>query len=97
MPKLFAYTFRVNAALAELGVSSLVVDRTYRSTMQQVGRNSGNSPEEVALFITSQLPVVHRASVNVAVIKEWVRAKEINPKLPEMQDALTVFALWELM
>jgi hypothetical protein len=93
----FFYVFRVNSALAELGINPQVVNATYRSSLQQVGQASGNSPQEVALFITSQLPLAYRASVNLATIKKWASAKKIDVERPEMKDALAERALWDLI
>jgi hypothetical protein len=68
------YGVRVNSALAMLGIASTLIEKNYRRSMQQVGEASGNTPQEVALFIAAELPLIHRVDLPRAVVEKWVPA-----------------------
>lgn len=88
---------RVNFGLVALGLDPAKIDTTFRQTMQIAGQNAGNSPQEVALWIASQLPLSNRASVNPAPIKTWIRNRNINCADPEVQTALRRLGLEALI
>jgi len=87
-PTAFFYRMRVNIALNKLGFDPRIVDDHFRQLMQQVGQDSGNSPQEVALWIVSQLPLRLRIDVQYRTIKNWIRTRKINPEDSEMSRAL---------
>ena len=91
------YGTRVNSALATLGIAPMTFTTDYRRSMQKVGEAAGNSPQEVALCMVAELPIIHRINIQPAVIKGWVRERKIDPRAPEVSDALGKLALWDLM
>jgi hypothetical protein len=91
------FGLRVNASLAKIGISPRVVNVDYRIAMKRAAKNAGNSPQEVAVFIAAQLPLLHRAALQSAPIKAWIRERKIDPKSEEMRDALGTLALWDLL
>jgi hypothetical protein len=91
------FGLRVNASLAKLGISPLVVDVDYRIAMKRAAKAAGNSPQEVAVFIASQLPLMHRVDLQSALVKAWILEGKIDPNAPEMRDALGALALWDLV
>jgi len=82
------FAVRVNNAIALLGLDPRVISAEYRQGAQLVGKLSGSSPQEVALFIVSQLPIAYRLDLNPLPVKTWIRKKKLNPKDPEMVEAL---------
>jgi len=66
------YAFRVNSALALLGVRPPLVAKTYRAAMHEQGKAAGNSPQEVAIYIASQLPLIHRVDLRRDLIESWI-------------------------
>jgi hypothetical protein len=91
------YAFRVNSALALLGVRPALVAKTYRDAMHEQGKAAGNSPQEVAIYIASQLPLIHRADLRQDLIESWISTGKVDHKKLEMRDALGSLALWDLM
>jgi hypothetical protein len=94
---MFFYAFRVNSALASLGVSPSIINPLYRQGMQRIGRQAGHSPQEVALYMAAQLPAVHRVELNPGPIRRWIRQRKINPDASEMREALEKLGIWDLM
>lgn len=47
----FLFPFKVNKALAGLGVNPLLFKGAWRSHMQQMGKAAGLTPEETAILI----------------------------------------------
>lgn len=84
----YFYRFKVNMALSKLGIDPAHVDTVFRQQMQIVGEQSGNTPQEVALWIGSQLPLRARVNVNFTTIKGWLRSRKINPDDAEVHRAL---------
>jgi len=91
------FGLRVSASLAKIGISPQVVNVDYRIAMKRAAKNAGNSPQDVAVFIAAQLPLMHRAGLQSAPIKAWIRDRKIDPKSEEMRDALGTLALWDLL
>ncbi|MFZ1726705.1 MAG: hypothetical protein WBO29_11035 [Albidovulum sp.] len=89
----YLFRFRVNLALGQLGIDPTHVSTEFRQLMQIVGQQSGNSPQEVALWIASQMPLRYRAFANVGTVKGWIRKRSINPDDPEMIRALDELGL----
>ncbi len=56
--------------------------------MQIVGQRSGNSPQEVALWILAHMPLSTRSTLKFAPIKGWIRSGKINADDSEVQEAL---------
>lgn len=91
------FAFKVNAAIDKLGVSIKVFDGWYRSSMHSAGKASGNSAEEVALFMVAQLPVIHRTEIDTDLIRQWSETGKIDAKRDEVRSALAMLSLWDLM
>ncbi|QDP26256.1 hypothetical protein [Bradyrhizobium cosmicum] len=87
----------MNSALAKLGISPTLIETSYRRSMQQVGEASGNTPQEVAVYIAAQLPLVHRINLPAAVVRHWIENGKIKHKSDEMREALGTLRLWDLM
>ena len=82
------FVVRVNNALALLNINPQLIQSDYRQAMQLAGKQSGASPQEVALFIAGQLPIAHRMDLNYQTIRTWLRKKKIDPNNSEIRDAL---------
>jgi hypothetical protein len=91
------YALRVNSAIARLGVRVVDFDSAFRGTMQNLGKSKGYTPQEVALHMVAQLPIVQRTNLDHAMIHDWVRSKKVNVERPEIRDALSTFALFDLL
>ncbi|MGQ2186039.1 hypothetical protein ACT4MK_22175 [Bradyrhizobium barranii] len=91
------YGIRVNSALARLGIAPTLIETTYRRSMQKVGQASGNTPQEVALYIAAQLPLIHRVNLPAAIVRQWIESGKIKHKSDEMREALGTLCLWDLM
>jgi len=76
-------------SLARLGIDPRVITTEYRQGAQAVGTMSDSSPQETALFIASQLPVAYHLDLDAVPVKAWIRQRKLNPKDPEMREALT--------
>lgn len=82
------YSLRVNNALALLNINPTVFNSEYRQGGQETGKLSGASPQEVALFLASKLPIAYRMQANPLTAKTWARKRKINPRDPVVRDAL---------
>ena len=91
------YRIRVNSALARLGIPPNLIERNFRRSLQQVGEASGNTPQEVAVFIAAELPMIHRVNLPAAVVRKWIEDGKVNHKSDEMRSALGTLCLWDLM
>lgn len=89
----FLFILRVNLAIQKLGINTMHVDTSFRSSMIIVGKESGNSPQEIALWVVSQLPLRIRCDVNPGTVKKWIRKRKVNPKDNEMFRALLELGL----
>jgi hypothetical protein len=88
------FIVRVNRALAQLGIDPRTFNVDFKVGLMTAGKVSGNSPQEVAIWLVSQLPITHRFGLNPFVVKTWIRKRKINPRLPEMKEALISLG-WE--
>ena len=88
------YAFRVNQAIAQLGLRPTAFTRDYRLAMFQMGRSRGQSPEEVALHMAAQLPLLCRPNFRPAVVKAWIENGKLDTWSPEMQAAFRDLGLW---
>lgn len=82
------YVVRVNFAISFLGLPPTSVSPEFRRLMIAAGKEAGNSPQEVALWIVSQLPIALRTTYQPSTVKGWIRTRKINPDDPEMVKAL---------
>lgn len=82
------YIIRVNFSISALGLKPTEVNPNFRRLMIAAGKEAGNSPQEVALWIASQLPISMRVNANPSTVKGWIRSRKINPDDPEMERAL---------
>lgn len=82
------YNVLVDLSLEELGISPGAIAAHYRQGAQAVGELRGSSPEETALFIVSQLPVVHLLELDAVQIRVWIGQRKLDPNDPKMRDAL---------
>jgi hypothetical protein len=91
------FGFRVNAALMRLGCNPLTFTSAFRWLTQQEGIAAGNTPQEVALVMLGQLPIVHRASVRLAAVQALISKGKIDPEKQEVRVALFRLGLFELL
>lgn len=82
------FAVRVNFSVAALGIDTHVFNSTYRQNAQMLGAAQGNSPEEVALFLVSSLPMAYRLDANPAVVRKWIRERKVNPEDRDVMNAL---------
>jgi hypothetical protein len=90
------FGMRINSAIAQLGIRPAVINSDYRRSMQSVGKVRGNSPQEVALLMVAQLPLMHRGELPLAIIKTWIRKRKIDQFKRETRYALEELGLFEL-
>jgi hypothetical protein len=86
------YRMRVNAAIAKMGVK-LGQPTQLRKDLLKVGEIVGNSPQEVAIYIVSQVPPDDRGGFDPAPIRTWIRRGKVNPVASEMKTAFTALGL----
>jgi len=91
------YGLRINWALSRLGCRPRVFTSAHRELMQKAGIASRRSPQEVALCMVAELPIVHRAETNSAVVESWIRNRKIDPAKDEVGAALIAVGLFELV
>lgn len=91
------YRFRVNVALAKLGIDPTILRGEYRQSAQTIGSESGHSPQEVALFLASQLSIAHQTNLRLGAARSWIRKRKVNVRDPIVRDALGRLAWWDLM
>ncbi|MCK1266761.1 hypothetical protein IVB44_21375 [Bradyrhizobium sp. 49] len=66
------YGIRVNSALARLGIPPALIEKHLRRYLQQVGEASGNTPQEAAVFIAAELPMIHRMALCCSTVdRDW--------------------------
>src|SRR4051812_18349293 len=87
------FKLRVDSAIARLGVDPRAFNKDFHSGAKQVGKRSGNSPQEVAVVMIAQLPVVDRVSLDVELIRKWAAQGKINTEREEVREALSEFDL----
>lgn len=85
------YVLRFNHALAMLGVDPQHVNEAIRQSAQTSGREFGATPQEMALVLASQLPLDYTAQLDPRTAMNWIRKRKINPRNPNVKNAL--FAL----
>lgn len=90
------FAIRVNNALALLGIDPRIFQSEYRQFGQQIGKESGATPQEVALVLASHLPMVYRLNANPLTAKDWIRKRKVNPRDPSVREALMDLGWWEL-
>lgn len=91
------YGIRFNSALARRGIPPTLIETNFRRSLQQVGEASGNTPQEVAVFIAAELPLIQRVNLPPSVVQKWIEAGKVNHKSDEMRGALGTLCLWDLM
>ena len=65
--------------------------------MHEQGKAAGNSPQEVAIYVASQLPLIHHVDLRRDLIESCISTGKVDHKKSEMRDALSSLALWDLM
>jgi hypothetical protein len=80
-----------------LGIRPAVVAKPFRASMQNAGKAAGNSPQEVAIHIASQLPLIYRVDLRRDLVESWIKSGKVNHKKAEMRDAFGTLALSDLM
>lgn len=93
---MYFYVWRVNYSLAKLGLPPNIIRQDWKAGLMAVGKQSGNSPQEVALWLAAQLPANYRAACNPIPAKVWIRQRKVNPRSPEMREALESMGWGEL-
>jgi hypothetical protein len=79
MFKRMRYVFAVNGSLAALGINPQSVDPAYRRGCQEIGLLGGLSPQEVATFIATQLPLGERPASLRGIVALWEREGKVSP------------------
>ena len=91
------YAFRINFALNSLNINVSDIQPAYRQAMQQIGKKSRLSPQEVALYIATQLPVIYRHNLDAARIERWIQRGKIHPREREVRGMLIELGLFDLL
>jgi hypothetical protein len=82
------YPFKVNTALAQMRFRPDMFDGSWRSGMQQLGYDAGCTPQETAVAIVAHGLRIGFPFEAEKVIGGWIKAGKLNPKRPEMVEAL---------
>jgi hypothetical protein len=82
------FPFKVNHALAQMHVRPNQFDGYWRSGMQQIGYNAGNTPKETALAIVAHGLGISFPLEAEQVIGGWIRSGKVDRRKPEMIEAL---------
>jgi hypothetical protein len=61
---LWWYQLRVNLAIEALNVKTNLIKSEFKALMGLAGREDSNTPEEVAVWVVSQLPISIRVDVD---------------------------------
>jgi hypothetical protein len=56
-----------------LGIRPAIVAKPFRSAMQEAGKAAGNSPQEVAIHIAAQLPLIYRVDLRRDLVESWIK------------------------
>lgn len=91
------FPVRVNFAIAALGLNPQVFKGDYRVGSQTIGKQQGHSPEEVALYMVSQLPAAYQVEMNVGTVRAWLRKRKINSSDPVVREAIRALDLEPLL
>jgi hypothetical protein len=90
------YGLRVNAALVRLGCTPMAFASAFRTLLQKEQLAADKTPQEVALVMAAQLPIVRRAAVRSAVVQRLIGNGEIDPEKHEVRAALIRLGLIEV-
>jgi hypothetical protein len=82
------YTFRVNAAVAALGIDPRHVPADLRQLAQQMGKQSGATPQEAALMLVSQLPLYINSAADIRVANLWMQERKVRRENPAIDTAI---------
>ena len=61
--------------------------------MQNAGKAAGHTPQEVAVCLAAQLPLIHRVQLQADVIEKWIETGKINHRSDALRAALGELAL----
>ena len=92
-----SFYFRADLALSKLGLQPRLIFSSHRRALQENGRTAGDSPQEVALWIAAQFPLIDRMHISVPQISSWIVQQKIDPNAPRMEDAIAALALWDVV
>lgn len=79
--------WKVNKALAMLGVDPMSVNGEYRRGAQQIGKIAGLTPEETALCIVGQMPSEFHFNTDNAIAL-WRREGKISFEKQDVRNAM---------
>jgi hypothetical protein len=82
------YVWRVNFALARLGVNPRRLNTDWRRGLQLIGMSAGYSPQEIAVYIASELPLRMKIDLDPNVARAWVLKGKIDPNRSDVFGAL---------
>lgn len=80
----FFYPVKVNAALAAINISPSLINQEYRQGIQDVGYETGATPQEAAVFIAAQLPMMLQMNVSNEVIRLWIHTGKLDLSKPDV-------------
>ena len=86
---MFFFAIRVNNALALLNIDPRIFKNEFRQLGQRMGKATGASPQEAALMMASELPIIYRINANPIAAKAWIRKRKVNPRDPSVREALS--------
>lgn len=85
------YRFRVNLALAELGVDHRKMGSDLRTHLQDLGRAAGCTPQDAAILFLDLAPrpfiqsILFPARITVA---QWIKADKLSIANPAIQNSI---------
>ena len=82
------YPFKVNTALAELGVNPNKINSEYRRFTQQLAKRLGYTPQEAAVLLASQIPLEYSPGVNKINLHGWVNSGKVRLHISEIGQAV---------
>ena len=82
------WPFKVNAAIAAIGISPNALNHQRRYEVQELGLKAGLTPQETALVLVSLLVGARAPTVLELIVSIWHRDGNVDFEKPEVIDAL---------
>lgn len=86
--KSVSWPFKVNAAVAGIGINPASIDGQTRSELQTLGREAGLTAEETALVVVSLVAGIGAPTELEHIVSVWHRERKVDLEKPEVIDAM---------
>jgi hypothetical protein len=82
------FALKLNAALGSLGIDPRIINQPHRDAARMLGESTGQTPQEVALLLLTQLPSHFQSMARPSVARKWAKAGKINVANQAVSEAL---------